>query len=310
MFLAQRLFRRRGRAFRHTAGVALLALFMGLSGCGARPDQGADATAGTTGAPEEAKPDALAAGVTDVILATTTSTQDSGLLDVLIPRFEQSAPYRVKTVAVGTGQALKMGEQGEADVLLTHAPEAEKPLVEAGVVTNYHRVMYNDFILVGPPDDPAGVGRADDLAAAFRAIAGGKTPFVSRGDDSGTHKKELALWKGAGIDPHGADWYIESGTGMGQTLLIASEKGAYTLTDRGTYLAYRDKLHLAVVREKDPELLNVYHVMQVNPERFPQVNAKGAAAFVQFLIAPETQALIGDFGKDRFGEPLFFPDAD
>lgn len=247
--------------------------------------------------------------IQDVILATTTSTQDSGLLDTLIPLFEKQTGYKVKTVAVGTGQALAMGEKGEADVLLTHAPTAEKPLVDNGTVINYELVMHNDFIIVGPKDDPDGVQNAKDLASAFQAIASGETPFVSRGDDSGTHKMELSLWKKAGVEPSGKKWYIESGTGMGQTLLIANEKNAYTLTDRATYLAYLDKIHLAIVREGDNDLLNIYHVMHVNPERFPNVNSAGGEAFVKFMIDPETQKVIGDFGKDRFGQSLFFPDA-
>ncbi|MBE3596114.1 MAG: substrate-binding domain-containing protein [Hydrogenibacillus sp.] len=246
---------------------------------------------------------------TDVILATTTSTQDTGLLDDLIPIFEAQSGYKVKPVAVGTGQALAMGERGEADVLLTHAPDAEKPLVDSGAVINYRLVMHNDFIIVGPADDPAGVKKAAGLEDAFRAIAASGAPFVSRGDDSGTHKKELSLWKAAGAVPKGQPWYTESGTGMGQTLTIANEKQAYTLTDRGTYLAYMDKLDLRTVREGDAALLNIYHVMQVNPEKFPKVNAKGAEAFVEFMVAPETQKRIGAFGVERYGSPLFIPDA-
>ncbi|MEW5762581.1 MAG: substrate-binding domain-containing protein, partial [Bacillota bacterium] len=204
-------------------------------------------------------------------------------------------------------QALQMGEKGEADVLLCHAPAAEKPLVDAGVVTNYRLVMHNDFIIVGPPEDPAGI-KGKPSVEAFKAIAAKKALFISRGDDSGTHKKELAIWKEAGITPSGA-WYQESGQGMGATLLQASEKKGYTLTDRGTYLAQKANLKLDILSEGDRSLLNIYHVMQVNPEKFPKVNADGAKAFVEFMVAPETQKVIGEFGRDKFGQPLFFPDA-
>lgn len=253
----------------------------------------------------------ISPGNRDVILVTTTSTQDSGLLDYLLPIFEKEIGYKVKVVAVGTGQALEMGKRGEADVLLTHAPAAEKELVDNKDVINYQLVMHNDFIVVGPSEDPAQVKNAVSVEAAFQAIAEKGVPFVSRGDDSGTHKKELSLWKAAGIDPKGKSWYIESGTGMGQTLLIANEKRAYTLTDRGTYLAYRDKLDLTIVREGDKGLLNIYHVMQVNPEKHPgkHINSDGAKAFVEFMISPRTQELIGKFGVDKYGVPLFFPDA-
>lgn len=243
----------------------------------------------------------------DIILATTTSTVDSGLLDVLIPEFEKQTGYRVKTIAVGSGQALAMGEKGEADTLLSHAPAAEKKLLDAGVVTNYQLVMHNDFIIVGPADDPAGVkGRSS--AEAFKTIADKQALFVSRGDDSGTHKKELSLWKQAEVTPSG-QWYQESGQGMGATLLMASEKGAYTLTDRATYLAQKGNVKLDILSEGDKALLNIYHVMQVNPEKFDKVNAEGAKAFVDFMVAPETQKTIGEFGKEKFGQPLFFPDA-
>jgi tungstate transport system substrate-binding protein len=244
----------------------------------------------------------------DIILATTTSTVDSGLLDVLIPVFEKQTGYRVKTIAVGTGQALAMGEKGEADTLLTHAPEAEKKLVDSGAVTNYQLVMHNDFIIVGPAGDPAGV-KGKPSSEALKAIAEKQAVFVSRGDDSGTHKKELSIWKKAEVTPSGSKWYQESGQGMGATLLMASEKQGYTLTDRATYLAQKDKLNLQVLSEGDKQLLNIYHVMQVNPEKFDKVNAQGGKAFVEFMVAPETQKMIGDFGKDKFGQSLFYPDA-
>ena len=244
----------------------------------------------------------------DLILATTTSTVDTGLLDVLVPIFEKQTGYRVKTISAGTGQALAMGEKGEADVLLVHAPEAEKKLVDAGQATNYQLVMHNDFVIVGPASDPAGIkGKAS--GDAFKAIAEKEATFVSRGDDSGTHKKELSIWKKAEIDPKGKKWYQESGQGMGATLLMASEKQAYTLTDRGTYLAQKANLKSDILSEGDKSLLNIYHVMQVNPEKFTKVNGPGGKAFVEFMIAPETQKIIGSFGKEKYGQPLFFPDA-
>ncbi len=244
----------------------------------------------------------------DLILATTTSTVDSGLLDVLIPIFEKKTGYRVKTISVGTGQALAMGEKGEADVLLTHAPAAEKKLVDSGAVVNYQLVMHNDFVIAGPAGDPAGI-KGKPSADAFKAIAAKQAIFISRGDDSGTHKKELSIWTKAEINPVGQKWYQESGQGMGATLLMASEKQGYTLTDRATYLAQKKNIKLEILSEGDKGLLNIYHVMEVNPDKFPKVNAAGAKAFVEFMVAPETQKMIGDFGKDKFGQSLFFPDA-
>lgn len=244
----------------------------------------------------------------DIILATTTSTVDSGLLDILLPVFEKQTGYRVKTISVGTGQALAMGEKGEADVLLVHAPESEQKLVDAGTVTNYQMVMHNDFIVVGPSDDPAGV-KGKPSVEAFTAIVAKKALFISRGDDSGTHKKELSIWKKAELTPKGEPWYQETGQGMGATLLMASEKNAYTLIDRGTYLAQKTNLKLDILSQGDPSLLNIYHVMEVNVEKFAKVNAQGAKAFVAFMIDTKTQEMIGQFGKDKFGESLFFPDA-
>jgi tungstate transport system substrate-binding protein len=287
--------------------VALCVLLaLALFGCApkAQPEQQANQEAGK----EPAQPAGAPAGSKDVILATTTSTQDSGLLDVLIPIFEQKTGYRVKTVAVGTGQALAMGERGEADVLLVHAPAAEKKVVESGAAINRRLVMHNDFIIVGPEKDPAKIKGSATTADAFKKIAQAKALFVSRGDDSGTNKKELELWKAAQIEPKGS-WYQESGTGMGQTLNIASEKGGYTLTDRATYLALKKNLALTILLEGDKSLLNVYHVMQVNPDKFPKVNAAGGKAFADFMVDAETQKVIGDFGKDKFGQSLFFPDA-
>lgn len=245
----------------------------------------------------------------NIILATTTSTQDSGLLDVLVPLFEQQTGYKVQTVAVGTGAALKMGEEGNADVLLVHAPSSEKALMDAGFGKERFLVMHNDFIIVGPADDPAGIKGAGP-ADAFRAFFEKGTPFVSRGDDSGTHKMELSFWAKAELDPAGQAWYIESGQGMGATLTIASEKAAYTLTDRATYLASKDNLDLEILVEGNKTLLNVYHVITVNTEKWPKVNYDGAIAFAKFLTDPATQKVIGEFGVDKFGAPLFFPDAD
>jgi tungstate transport system substrate-binding protein len=244
----------------------------------------------------------------DVILSTTTSTVDSGLLDDLIPLFEKKTGFRVKTIAVGTGQALAMGEKGEADVLLVHAPASEKKLVDTGVAINYQLVMHNDFIIVGPAVDPAKI-KGKTAVDAYKAIDASGAVFVSRGDDSGTHKKELSLWKDANVALTGKTWYQESGQGMGATLLMASEKAGYTLTDRATYLAQKANVKLEILSEGDKPLLNIYHVMQVNPEKFSKVNAAGAKAFVEFMIAPETQTVIGEFGKDKYGAPLFFPDA-
>ncbi len=245
-----------------------------------------------------------------LILATTTSTQDSGLLDVLIPLFEQESGYQVKTVAVGSGQAMTMGQQGNADVLLVHSPAAEKQFMTDGWGKERLLVMHNDFIVVGPATDPA---RIKGLAAvdAFKAIAAAGAAFISRGDNSGTNTKELALWKSAGIDPAGtkAAWYTESGQGMGATLTIASEKGAYTLTDRATFLANQANLQLTLLVEKDNSLLNVYHVITVSPDKWPKVNYTGAVAFMNFITAASTQDVIGKFGVDKYGQQLFVPDA-
>jgi tungstate transport system substrate-binding protein len=246
--------------------------------------------------------------IKDIILATTTSTVDSGLLDVLVPIFEKKTGYLVKTIAVGSGQALAMGEKGEADVLLAHAQEAEKKLVDSGAVIDYRLVMHNDFILIGPASDPAGI-KGKSSIDALKAIAAKEALFISRGDDSGTHKMELSLWKKADMSPTGNKWYQESGQGMGATIQMASEKQGYTLADRATYLALKPKIQMAVLSEGDKSLLNIYHVMEVNPQKFGKVNAEGAKAFVEFMVAPETQKIIGEFGKDKFGQSLFFPDA-
>jgi tungstate transport system substrate-binding protein len=245
-----------------------------------------------------------------LILATTTSTQDSGLLDVLVPMFEAESGYTVQTVAVGTGAALKMAEEGNADVLLVHAPSSEAALMEVGWGKDRFLVMHNDFVIVGPADDPAGIKGAATAVESFQKVFAAGSTFVSRGDDSGTHKMELSLWGKASNDPKGAEWYVESGQGMGATLTIASEKTAYTLTDRATYLANKNNLSLEILAEGDPALLNVYHVITVNPEKWGKANYEGALAFANFMIAPATQSVISAFGVDKFGQPLFFPDAD
>ena len=244
-----------------------------------------------------------------VILATTTSTQDSGLLDVLVPAFEEETDYNVKVIAVGTGLALEMGRRGDADVLFVHAPTVEEEFVAEGYGTNRQLVMHNDFIVVGPEDDPAGVLGAPDALAALRAIAQAGESFISRGDDSGTHTLERSLWEELGENPEGESWYGESGQGMGATIQIANQRDAYTISDRATYLAQLENLDLVVLHEGDPRLLNIYHVMQVDPARFSGVHAAGAQAFVAFLVSDGAQALIAGFGVDRYSQPLFVPDA-
>ncbi|MGH7700062.1 MAG: substrate-binding domain-containing protein [Gemmatimonadales bacterium] len=243
-----------------------------------------------------------------VLLATTTSTRDAGLLDALLPIFTRQTGYAVKVVAVGSGQALELGRRGDADVVLSHAPEQERALTDSGYFLRRRRVMHNDFLVVGPPGDPAGLRGMNDARAAFRRIVRHEAAFVSRGDRSGTHQLERRLWREIGVTPPGAgSWYVESGQGMGETLQMADQKRAYTLTDRATYLVWRDKVQLAPVVEGDSLLYNVYHVMEVNPRNAPRVNAAGARALADFLVAGETQGLIGEFGKARFGQSLFVP---
>ena len=246
-----------------------------------------------------------AAGGT-TILSTTTSTQDSGLLDVLVPLFEKRTGYSVKTISVGTGQALALAARGEADVTLAHAPSLEKKYVAEGKMVNRRLVMYNDFVIVGPSDDRAGVGSTGKAAEALKRIARSGARFVSRGDNSGTHLLEKSLWKLAGLEPAGP-WHLESGQGMGATLGIADERGAYTLTDRATYLAFQKRLKLRILLERDRPLLNIYSVMEVNPANGPRVNAAGGKAFADFMVSPEVQAVIKVFGAEKFGQPLFVP---
>jgi tungstate transport system substrate-binding protein len=244
----------------------------------------------------------------EIILATTTSTQDSGLLDLLTPLFEEESGYLVKVIAVGTGQALRMGEDGNADVLFVHAPSAEKVLIDNGSAVDRRLIMHNDFVIVGPSADPAGIRGISSPVSALTKIAMAQSNFVSRGDDSGTHKKELMMWETGGLTPAG-NWYLQSGQGMGATLKITSEKQGYTLTDRATYLAQQDVLDLDIIVEGDASLLNVYHTMIVNPETWPNVNEEGARSWIDFLSRADTQLIIGEFGVEQFGQPLFFPDA-
>lgn len=243
-----------------------------------------------------------------VILATTTSTQDTGLLDVLVPAFEKSSGYSVKTIAVGTGAALAMGERGDADVLLVHAPAAEEAYMTKGRGLSRALVMHNAFIVVGPPSDPAHVKGTASAQDAFAVIARARAPFVSRGDGSGTNIKELALWKSAGITPEAA-LYVKTGSGMADTLHVASQKGAYTLTDDGSYLSQRATLALSPLVENAKDLRNVYHVIVVKPVTGRISNEPGAYAFARFLTSPECQGIIAAYGRERFGRPLFTPDA-
>src|SRR3989441_12675448 len=246
----------------------------------------------------------------EVLLATTTSTRDAGLLDSLIPVFERTSGYTVKVIAVGSGQALEMGRRGDADVVLAHAPEAERVLVDSGYFVSRRLVMHNDFLIVGPPADPAHLGGMTDALAALRRLAERGAPFVSRGDQSGTHKLEQKLWRLAGIKPPGAGgWYIEAGHGVGATLQVADEKRAYTMTDRATYLAWRAKGQAAPLVGGGPLLYNVYHLLELKPHNAPPINPAGGKAVPRVRVAPATQALIAEFGKSRFGRSLFVPDA-
>jgi tungstate transport system substrate-binding protein len=242
----------------------------------------------------------------DVILATTTSLQETGLLDTLTPLFRAATGYTLRPVAVGSGQALKMGERGDADVVLAHAPEAEAAFMAAGHGTRRRVVAWNYFTIVGPPDDPAGVRRAPTSAAALAAIATAGAVFVSRGDSSGTHQRELALWRAAGGKPV---WrgYLETGQGMSATLLVADERRGYALTDLATYGALRRRLDLVALRGEEPELRNVYHVIELNPAGHPRMNTDGGRAFADFMTSPAVQDLLADFGRARTGAPLFVP---
>jgi tungstate transport system substrate-binding protein len=289
--------------------LVVLALAFVVAACVPPPAEPPPVAPPTTAGPTAAH---RAGNTSDVILATTTSTQDSGLLDVLVPLFERQAGYRVKTVSVGTGAALALGARGEADVVLVHAPDAEKQWMAQGNGTERLLVMHNDFVVVGPDDDPASIRGAHVAVDALKKIAAsGAAPFISRGDNSGTQQLELALWRQAAISPQGQPWYVESGTGMAQTLTIADQKRAYTIADRATWLTQRSRLQLPILVEGDQALFNVYHVMPVNPARFPGVpiNVAGGKAFADFMVAPATQEVIGAFGRQQHGESLFIPDA-
>ncbi len=252
--------------------------------------------AGCTQSPETSK---------TLTLATTTSTRDSGLLDVLVPMFETETDIELKVVAVGTGQALELGRRGDADVLLTHAPAAEQQFMNEGHGDHRRPVMHNDFVLVGPKTDPANVGDQTAITETFRRIAQDKSPFISRGDESGTHMKEKMIWKDLKVDPQG-DWYIRAGSGMAEALRMANEKQAYTLSDRGTFLAQQERLDLTILFEGDPLLHNPYTVIVVSPERHPGVNHHAASRFSEFLLSLNGQTIIDEFGVERFGQPLFF----
>jgi tungstate transport system substrate-binding protein len=304
----------------------LVALFLLLAACGSaaapapsdsQPDESetTEETAGESAEQPKTASEAAeeaASGGGSLTLATTTSTYDSGLLDAILPVFEEETGITVEVVAVGTGQALALGEQGDADVLLVHARAREDEFMAAGHGTRREDVMYNDFVIVGPPDDPAGIAGMDNAAAAMAQIAGSGATFVSRGDDSGTHTKEKSIWEAAGIEPSG-DWYQSIGQGMGATLTFADEEQAYTLSDRATYLARTledDGFELVIAVEGDPILFNPYGVMTVNPDKSDQINAEGANEFIDWLISVPTQQLISEFGTGTFGSPLFTPDSE
>lgn len=242
--------------------------------------------------------------IQEIKLATTTSTVNSGLLDQLLPLFSQQTGIQVKVIAVGTGKALKMGVDGDVDIVLVHAPEAETRFVDSGSGVNRQQIMYNDFIIVGPLSDPAGIREVSSIDAVFSRIANNMATFVSRGDDSGTHKKERSLWKRSLLAP-GGDWYKEVGQGMGRTLQITNELQGYTLTDRGTWLATRDQYDLDLLFFGDSALFNPYGIIPVNPKRHPHVNYPAATRLAQWWVTPETRELISNFRVG--GEPLFIP---
>jgi len=289
----------------------LMTLVLVAAACGSASSSSPQASApaaSAAAASAAASAAAAPAGSTALILATTTSLQDSGLLDVLVPAFEQASGYTVKTVAVGTGQALTMGQQGNADVLFVHAPTQEQAFMDAGWGVDRRLVAHNYFWIVGPASDPAGISGMTSAVDAFKKIAASGATFISRDDNSGTNTKELSLWKSAGITPSGS-WYVQSGQGMGPTLQIASEKGGYTLTDTATFLANQSKLTLQALVKSDSSLINIYSVIAVNPAKWPKVNAAGAKAFEDYVTGTAGQQIIGTFGTDKYGLALFNPDA-
>jgi tungstate transport system substrate-binding protein len=245
-----------------------------------------------------------------IILATTTSTENSGLLDYILPYFKKEAGIDVKVVAVGTGKALQMGRDGEVDVLLVHAKDSEEKFVAEGHGIKRYDVMYNDFVLIGPKDDPAQIEKnaKNDILKAFNLLNKDEYKFVSRGDDSGTHKKEKNFWQEIDIKPEG-DWYISAGKGMGDVIQMADELLAYTMSDRATYLSMKDKIDLEILVEGDPRLFNQYGVIPVNPDKNENINSEGANAFAEWILSDKTQKLIGEFGKEKFGQALFIPNA-
>ena len=276
----------------------LALVLMLLSACSPQSTQPSSATP----TPESTTPATASKEAKEIVLATTTSTQDSGLLDSLLPVFEQKTGVKVKVVAVGTGQAIKLGEDGNADVLLVHARKSEDEFMEKGLGINAYDVMYNQFYIVGPSDDPAGLKQAKTAKEAMEKIAANRSSFVSRGDDSGTDKKEKSIWKEAGITPEGS-WYLSSGQGMGETLQMADEKKAYTLTDEATFLSR--KLGLQIVMQGDKSLLNPYGIIQVKSS----AKQEEGMQLIQFFTGEEGQKLIGEFGQATYGKGLFVPDA-
>lgn len=248
------------------------------------------------------------ANSSELVILTTTTTQDSGILGVLTDAFAKNSKLTVKAIVAGSGDILKQGALGEGDVLLTHSPEAEKLWMGDGNATSRRLVMYNDFVIIGPEADPANI-RGLKAADALRRIAESKAPFVSRGDQSGTHVREMATWRRAGVDPKGQSWYRETGQGQGLTMDVASQLQGYTFTDRGTYLVHAKRIGLPILVENDPVLYNIYHVMPVTAAKFSRVNAAGGQAFADWIVSPEGQAVIAEFGKARYGRPLFRPAA-
>jgi tungstate transport system substrate-binding protein len=282
-----------------TLQITLMMLIGLLAGCG-----------GASQSTQTSKPAAAAAEPRALILATTTSTENSGLLDIILPDFETEYNVHVDVIAVGTGQALKLGEDGNADVLMVHARAKEDAFMDAGHGVRREDVMYNDFVIVGPADDPAGIRGMTDAGEAFQKLAQAEGTFVSRGDDSGTHTKERAIWAAAGVEPVG-DWYVSAGQGMGAVLTMADEQQAYTLSDRATYLARTlEGIDLEILVEGDPILFNPYGVIAVNPDKGDHIKNDLANTFIDWLISVPTQEKIGQFGVDEFGAPLFTPDSD
>jgi len=286
--------------------VMIMAISIIASGCAQKPAEQQSNAPAQESNPTETPSESVEVEK-EMILATTTSTQDTGLLDVLVPAFDKKYGVTTKVIAVGTGEAIEMGKQGNADVLLVHSRKAEDEFVASGYGINRKDVMYNFFFIVGPKDDPAGVASEKTAEAAMKKIADTKSKFLSRGDQSGTHKKELQIWEAYGLKPQGSEWYSETGQGMGDTLNMASEMGAYTLVDSGTWYAFADKVNLKIVLEGDPVLFNPYGVIAVNPEKHPNVHNKAAMAFIDFITSEEGQKIIGDYKKN--GQQLFVPDA-